>query len=165
MLEFFWVGCGMQKDLNGVKGGNVAVMRWWLETGTPGPILLANKDNAAVINTIPDDDSEELTPSEQQAFEVSACGGVKATTLAGFLSNHPNDKKGQQKMHQHWMEIKQGNMVHFQTLETHVMGHTAMLHVSLYYILAYTMNLWRSFIFTKTSKDSTIWKTIWLKHR
>jgi len=108
MLEFFWVGCGMHKDLNGVKGGNVSMMKWWLETGTPGPILLANKDNAAVINAIADDDAEELTPAEQRAIEVSACGGVKTTTLAGFLFNHPNDKKGQQKMHQHWFEIKTG---------------------------------------------------------
>jgi len=34
---------------------------------------------------------------------VSACGGVKMTTLAGFLFNHPNDKKGQ-----HWFEHKTG---------------------------------------------------------
>ena len=80
----------MHKDLNGVRGGNFAMMRWWLETGTPGPILLANKDNAAVIDSIPDDDPEELTPAEQRAIEVSACGGVKATSLAGFLFNHPN---------------------------------------------------------------------------
>lgn len=94
MLEFFWVGCGMHKDLNGVKGGNSTMMRWWLDTDTPGPVLLANKDNAAVINAIPDDE-EELTPAEQHALGVSACGGVNATSLAGFLFNHSNDKKGQ----------------------------------------------------------------------
>ena len=71
-------------------------------------ILLANKDNAAVIDAIPDDESEELTSAEQRAIEVSVCGGVKTTTLAGFLFNHPNDKKGQQKMHQHWFEHKTG---------------------------------------------------------
>ena len=108
ILEFFWVGCGMHKDLNGVKGGNSAMTKWWLLTGTLGPILLANKDNAAVINAIPDDDSEELTQAEQRAIGVSACGGIKAASLAGFLFNHPNDKKGQQKMHQHWFEMKTG---------------------------------------------------------
>jgi len=65
MLEFFWVGCGMHKDLNGVKGGNSAMIKWWIENEIPGPILLANKDNAAVIDAIPDDESEELTPAEQ----------------------------------------------------------------------------------------------------
>lgn len=94
MLEFFWVGYGMHKDLNGVKGGNSAMAKWWLETGTPGPILLANRDNAAVINAISEDNSEELTPAEQHAIGVSACGGIKAASLVGFLFNHPNDKKG-----------------------------------------------------------------------
>jgi hypothetical protein len=83
-------------------------MRWWIESGTPGPTLLANKDNAALIDTIPDDDAEEITPVEQCAIDVSACGGVKTTTLAGYLFSHPNDKKGQQKMHQHWFEEKTG---------------------------------------------------------
>ena len=46
--------------------------------------------------------------NKQHAIDVSACGGVKTTMLAGFLFNHPNDKKGQQKMHQHWFEKKTG---------------------------------------------------------
>jgi hypothetical protein len=85
-----------------------------IETGTPGPVLLVNRNNAVVINAIPDDDDDddddvkELTPAELHAIEVSACGGVKTTTLAEFLFNHPNDKKGQQKMHQHWFEKKTG---------------------------------------------------------
>jgi len=52
MLVFFWVGCGMHKDLNGLKGGNSAMMRWWIKMGICGPVLLVNKDNAAVINAI-----------------------------------------------------------------------------------------------------------------
>src|ERR1700691_5181266 len=36
MLEFFGVGCGMHKDLNGVKGGNIAMIKWWIEKEIPG---------------------------------------------------------------------------------------------------------------------------------
>ena len=39
----------MHKDLNCVKGGNEAMMRWWEKNNEQGPILLANQDNAAVI--------------------------------------------------------------------------------------------------------------------
>jgi hypothetical protein len=60
MFELFWVRCKMHKDLHGVKGRNVTIMRWWIEMGMPGPMLLANKDNAAAINTISDEDTEEL---------------------------------------------------------------------------------------------------------
>lgn len=106
MLEFFWVGCSMHKDLNGVKGGNVSMMNWWKESKTPGPILLANKDNAAVIDEIQDDNEEELTAAEKRALEVSDSGGVKTTTLAGLIFKDKDDKKGQQKMHQYWFELK-----------------------------------------------------------
>jgi hypothetical protein len=108
MMEFFWVGCAMHKDLNGVKGGNTAMMKWWKETGLTGPVLLANKDNAAILDALPDDNEEELTLAEQRALEVTSSGAVKATSLAGFLFNHPDDKKGQQKFHQHWFLHKTG---------------------------------------------------------
>jgi hypothetical protein len=114
MLEFFWVGCGMHKDLNGVRGGNVAMMRWWLETGTPGtpgPILLANKDNAAVINAIPADDSGK-----------------------------------------HGAFLDTGN-THYGS--HHCAACELILHLGLY----------NEFMESKKkSKDSTIWKAIWLKH-
>ena len=106
MLEFFWVGCAMHKDLNGVKGGNAAMMNWWKETQTPGPVLLANKDNAAVIDEIQDDNEEELTTAEKRALEISDSGGIKATTLAGFIFKDKDSKKGQQNMHQYWFEHK-----------------------------------------------------------
>src|SRR5882762_9291554 len=52
-LDFFvWVGCGCHKNTNTVLGGHIAVMKWWEENGLPGPILLANKDNTAVLRTL-----------------------------------------------------------------------------------------------------------------
>ncbi|KAH7918088.1 hypothetical protein BV22DRAFT_990657, partial [Leucogyrophana mollusca] len=40
-------GCCMHKELNSVKGGNAAMMEFWDNNNLEGPILLANKDNAA----------------------------------------------------------------------------------------------------------------------
>lgn len=46
---FFWAGCSMHKELNSVKGGNSAMMKWWTENSITPPVLLANKDNHATI--------------------------------------------------------------------------------------------------------------------
>jgi len=78
-LDFFiWVGCGCHKDLNTVKGGNVAMMAWWLENDIEGPILLANKDNAAVLQRIQSE--ADVTPIEQRAIDCKrwSCGGGAA---------------------------------------------------------------------------------------
>ncbi len=53
---FIWTGCGCHKDLNSVKGGNAAMMAWWKENDIEPPILLANKDNAAVLKTVMSED-------------------------------------------------------------------------------------------------------------
>ena len=42
-----WAGCCMYKEMNSVKGGNAALVAWWVEAGLLGPIKLMNKDNAA----------------------------------------------------------------------------------------------------------------------
>jgi hypothetical protein len=112
MMDIIWVGCGMHKDLNGVKGGNIAMQTWWEEAGEQGPLLLANKDNAAVIENAAND-PEEYTGAERRALEVSACGGVKATTLAGFIFNHKDDKKGHQDSFSMWFEQNTGRHVNF----------------------------------------------------
>lgn len=51
---FLWVGCGCHKDFNTVRGGYAAILCFWQEldeeeAGGPKPILLANKDNAPVL--------------------------------------------------------------------------------------------------------------------
>ena len=53
---FVWAGCSMHKDLNSVKGGNKAMMSWWSENGETGPVRLANRDNAAVLNNMATED-------------------------------------------------------------------------------------------------------------
>ena len=42
------------------------MMAWWTENGVT-PILLANHDNAAVLNNL--DSLDDLTPAEQHALE------------------------------------------------------------------------------------------------
>ena len=54
---FVWAGCSMHKDLKGVKGGNKAMMAWWSENGETGPVHLANRDNAAVLNNMATEDA------------------------------------------------------------------------------------------------------------
>ena len=101
LVDFFiWVGCGCHKNQNTVEGGNSAMMAWWDETGTPGPILLANKDNAAVINST--ETANLNTDAVECAFNVTARGGVKATSIAGAIFNHKDDKKGQQDIFKWW---------------------------------------------------------------
>jgi hypothetical protein len=102
-LDFFiWVGCGCHKNLNSVSGGNAGMIAWWDEKNITGPILLANKDNTAILKDVtPTDD---LTPVEQQAFEKTSRGGVKAASIAGAIFNHKDDKKGQQDMFKWWFK-------------------------------------------------------------
>ena len=102
-LDFFiWVGCGCHKNLNSVSGGNKAMIDLWEEIGATGPILLANKDNTAVLKNVKSTD--DLTPAEQHALEKSTRGGVKAASIAGAIFNHKDDKKGQQDMFKWWFE-------------------------------------------------------------
>jgi hypothetical protein len=95
---FIWVGCAMHKDLNCVKGGNEEMSAWWDENDVQGPVLLANKDNAAVLEQA--EDAEDYTAAEQRAYSASSGGGVKLASLAGMIFNNKNDKVGQQDMHQ-----------------------------------------------------------------
>ena len=93
---FLWAGCCMHKDQNSFKGGNSAMTEWWKTASVPGPVLLANKTNAAVIRDILDPSKKKspLTDVEVNAIETSTCGGAKAAALAGAIFNNKDDKKG-----------------------------------------------------------------------
>jgi hypothetical protein len=97
---FIWVGCAMHKDLNCVKGGNANMAKWWEENNITGPILLANKDNAAVLEL--DDETEEHNEARQRAQDVSSGGAVKLAGLAGMLFHNKNDKIGQQDIYKEY---------------------------------------------------------------
>jgi hypothetical protein len=99
MLKLFiWSGCGCHKDLNSVRGGNASMMAWWQENNIEGPKLLANRDNAAVLN----DESDVVTPAQERALEMTARGGIKAAKIAGELFNNKNDKKGHHDVFRSW---------------------------------------------------------------
>ncbi|EJD03197.1 uncharacterized protein FOMMEDRAFT_156580, partial [Fomitiporia mediterranea MF3/22] len=82
---WIWTGCDMHKDLNAVKGGDSAMREKWKEM-KDSPVILANRDNAAVLSVFegapeaPDgleDDEEgirEENPAEKRAREVSSAG-------------------------------------------------------------------------------------------
>jgi hypothetical protein len=84
---FIWVGCGCHKDLNTVRGGYAALTKFWSENNLDSPILLANKDNAAVLKNISSENDIE-TAVEQHAFEKSSRGAIKTTQIAGAIFNH-----------------------------------------------------------------------------
>ncbi|CDO74692.1 hypothetical protein BN946_scf184960.g6 [Trametes cinnabarina] len=82
------------------------MMATWADLGTTLlPVLLANKDNSAVLRdvdlntilgaTLPHL-SDKLTAVELRAFKMSVCRGVKLASLAGAIFNHKDNKKGQQ---------------------------------------------------------------------
>ncbi|KAF8066031.1 hypothetical protein FPV67DRAFT_1417864 [Lyophyllum atratum] len=89
-VDFFvWAGCCMHKELNSVKGGNVAMMAWWGQNNVTGPVKLMNRDNAAASQL-------GNLVVKSRAADVSQAGGVKLTSLAGAIFKHKDDKKGQQ---------------------------------------------------------------------
>lgn len=90
---FIRTGCCMHKDLNTVKGGDKAMQEYWGGSGKAGPILLANKDNAAILSA-----SRNLSnPSaaEKHAAEISKRGGTHVTLLGGMIFKNKDTKKGQ----------------------------------------------------------------------
>lgn len=102
--SFIWVGCAMHKDMNCFKGGNEAMKNWWLENDILGPLLLANKDNAAVLEQA--EDADDYTAIEQRAYDNSSGGGVKLTNLAGMVFNNKSDKIGQHDVHQQFFSFR-----------------------------------------------------------
>jgi hypothetical protein len=76
------------------------MMAWWTDNDVTPPILLANRDNAAVLKNV--ESLDDLTPGEQHALNSTTRGGVKAASLAGAIFNHKDDKKGQQDTFKWW---------------------------------------------------------------
>jgi hypothetical protein len=111
-MQFVWVGCSMHKDQNGMKGGAKAMREWYAKSGNISPVLLANRDNAAVLDDAPEDESE-FTAAERRAFDNSACGGVKATSIAGALFNDKDKKKGLQHTMRWYFEQYFGKVLSF----------------------------------------------------
>src|SRR5436190_13929902 len=54
---FIWAGCGCHKDLSTVQGGNTSMMAWWAANDIDGPVWLANRDNAAILQ-------DQIRPSD-----------------------------------------------------------------------------------------------------
>lgn len=73
---FCWAGCSMHKELNSLKGGNSAMMKWWTENSISPPVLFANKDNHATIQL--SEIASGSAAAVQRALESSSRGGVKA---------------------------------------------------------------------------------------
>ncbi|KAJ7229548.1 hypothetical protein B0H12DRAFT_1077403 [Mycena haematopus] len=108
---FIWGGCCMHKDGNSFGGGNAEMMLEWSKIGVPGPILLANKGNAAILRNVLDpavSADAALSEDELRAFQASTCGGVKTCALAGAIFNNKDDKKGQADKHVDFMTKKLG---------------------------------------------------------
>jgi hypothetical protein len=98
---FIWAGCGCHKDLNTVKAGYAEMASWWEENEIQPPVLLANRDNAAVLNEISSEQGT-VTPAQERAFEMTSRGAIKATQLAGAIFNHKDDKKGHHNVFRYW---------------------------------------------------------------
>ncbi|KAF9020508.1 hypothetical protein BDZ89DRAFT_1138607 [Hymenopellis radicata] len=98
---FVWSGCCMHKDQNSFKGGNAAMMAAWKALGLQGPIILANKVNAAKVRNVlaPETGSSTPTEAEIAALEASTFGGAKTASLAGAIFNNRCNKKGQGETH------------------------------------------------------------------
>lgn len=95
-------GCGMHKEMNAGKGGDLGMQEEWKKHGI-SPVLLPNKDNDAVLQMSnrrgnepdDDDDLQEESAVEKRAREVSEAGGSKHSKLMGNLLNNADDKKGE----------------------------------------------------------------------
>ena len=100
---FIWAGCCMHKDQNSFKGGNDAMMKIWERLKLTPPMLLANKQNAAILRNVLDPSTPKdkaMDDLELAAFESSTRGGAKATAIAGAIFNNKDDKKGQGDSHE-----------------------------------------------------------------
>ncbi|RDB17366.1 hypothetical protein Hypma_001834 [Hypsizygus marmoreus] len=104
LTRFIRTGCCMHKDLNTFKWGDKAMQNFWILLRKTPPILLANKDNAAVLNGHVD--LSDLTAVEKRAAEVSKRGASHATMLGGMICRNKDKKKGQQDTYNFFMETR-----------------------------------------------------------
>jgi hypothetical protein len=98
---FIWAGCCMHKDQNSFQGGNTEMMEQWEKSGYTLPLLLANKQNAAILRGIldPAKANAPLGEAEATALTASTRGGAKTCAIAGACLNNKDDKKGQGDSH------------------------------------------------------------------
>jgi hypothetical protein len=98
----------MHKDLNAVKGGDKAMQKMWKALNKTPPIILVNKDNAAIL--APSNRSDP-SPMARHTKEISKHGGSHATALGGMICRHKDKKKGQQDTYDWFMETMVGHWV------------------------------------------------------
>jgi hypothetical protein len=112
---FIWAGCGCHKDLNTVRGGYVAMEKWWKEHHVEGPVLLANRDNDIVLEERNQAiaHGDEVTPAQEQALNRSTCGAIKTAQIAGAIFNHKDDKKGHHDFFRDWWKKHVGTSFTF----------------------------------------------------
>ena len=122
LTSFVRTGCCMHKDLNCVKGGDKAMQEMWKNLNKTPPILLANKDNAAVLAH--QSGTSDPSTAEISAEEVSKRGGSHATTLRGMICRNKDKKKGQQDTYNFYMEVNVGHRVPYPDVSnTHYGSH------------------------------------------
>jgi hypothetical protein len=109
LTRFTRTGCCMHKDLNCVKGGAKAMGEMWQKLKKSGPVLLANKDNAAVLASR--QEASAPTAAEKRAEEVSKRGGCHTTMLGGLICRNKDKKKGQHDTYNQYMEVHIGHHV------------------------------------------------------
>src|SRR5579859_293401 len=120
---FIWAGCGCHKDLNTVRGGNISMMAWWKENNITPPVLLANRDNAAVLKDH-SSNTDIAGPAVERALEMTTRGGAKTAKLAGDIFNNKNDKKGHHDTFRWWwMENVKENFTFPDTSNNHFQTH------------------------------------------
>ncbi|THU93137.1 hypothetical protein K435DRAFT_670785, partial [Dendrothele bispora CBS 962.96] len=110
--ELLWAGCCMHKDQNSFKGGNTQMMSYWEKNGFEGPVILANKANAAKLQPILNPNAQkgrELTDAEVTALESSTRGRVKTAAVAGAVLRNQDERKGQGKVYVAHFKEKHGN--------------------------------------------------------
>jgi hypothetical protein len=100
MKLFIWAGCGCHKDQNTVRGGYIAMMKWWSDNNIEPPILLANRDNSTILEGITSENVE--TTAQEKALEKTTNGAIKAAQLAGAILNNKFDKKGHHDVFRWW---------------------------------------------------------------
>jgi hypothetical protein len=83
LMCFICTGCCMHKNLNCVKGGVKAMAEMWIKLMKTPPIILVNKDNAAVLANRATD--SEPTAAEKRMEDISKRGTVHATILTGMI--------------------------------------------------------------------------------
>jgi hypothetical protein len=84
-----------------VCGGYAAVMGWWGKNNIEPPVLLANHDNAAILDSITLEGNIDIE-AQAQAFEKTTRGAIKASQLARAILNNKFDKKGHYDTFRWW---------------------------------------------------------------